>query len=131
MKKSEQDRLDAANEFISVIASCGRNFFSENSDMHGSRRVENPFISTMEVDKYGKVWFTDYYTRKRIYTHYSGDWNGFTSGGTLRNIVQALREFIKRDAKMRAEYFHSKSPWAYGDHILKVKAAALRLGIAQ
>jgi len=136
MKKLEQERLDAANEFISVIASCGRNFFSENSDMRGDRRVSNPFVSTMEVDGRGKVWFTDYYTKKRIYTHYSGDWRGFTSGGTLRNIVQSLRDFIKRDAKMRKEYFQPdmgngfNNPWGYGEDILKIKESAVRLGIA-
>ena len=130
-QEQEQERVKTANEFIKVIASCGRNFFSENSDMSGARRVSNPFVSTMEVDANGRVWFTDYYTRKRIYTHYSGHWAGFTSGGTLKDIVKFLRDFIKRDDKMRAEYFHVKSPWAYGEEILKVKDAALRLGIAR
>ena len=132
---SEQERLSAANEFIKAIASCGRNFLSENSDSRN--KVESPFISFMEVDKNGKVWFTDRYTKKRIYTHYKYDWKNFSEGGTLRNIIECLREFIKRGRTMRKEYFQPhmgsgfENPWGYGEDILIVKEAAVRLGIAQ
>lgn len=132
---TEIQRLEAANEFIKVIASCGRNFFSENSDMRNKK--DKPFTSFMEVDARGKVWFTDYYTRKRIYTHYRYDWNGFTSGGTLRDIVICLRNFIKKGSQMRAAYFEPREifgdmehPWGYGGDLRTVKEAAVRLGIA-
>lgn len=132
---SEQERLSAVNEFIKVIASCGRNFLSENSDKRN--KVESPFISFMEVDKNGKVWYTDRYTKKRIYTHYKYDWRGFSEGGTLRGIVDGLRDFIKRGETFRKEYFQAdmgngfKNPWGYGEDMLIVKEAAVRLGIAK
>lgn len=133
---TEQERLNAVNELIKVIASCGRRFFSENSDNHG-KPIENAFVSFMEVDKRGKVWFTDYYTRKRIYTHYRYDWKGFTSGGTLRDLVCVFREFIKRGTTMNKRYFNTSElycsghPWGYGDELTEVKDAAIKLGIAQ
>lgn len=131
---TEQERLKAVNELIQVIASCGRNFFSYNSDR--GNKVDNPFISFMEVDQRGRVWFTDYYTQKRIYTHYSGRWNGFSSGGTLKSLVCCFRDFIKKGSQLRKEYFQPdvgsgfRNPWGYGEDLLKVQDAAVRLGIA-
>lgn len=131
---AKQRRVETANEFINVIASCGRNFLSENSDRQ--TKIESPFISFMEIDKTGKIWFTDYYTKKRIYTQYNGRWNGFTSGGTMQSIVKCLRNYIRDGKKMRAGYFNKNegeafgNPWGYKDDILIVKEAAVRLGIA-
>lgn len=131
----QQRRVEAANEFIKVIASCGRNFLSSNSDKR-SNKVADPFVSFMELDKNGKIWFTDYYTRKRIYTQYRYDWRGFTSGGTLRSIVCGLRDFIRDGSQLRGGYFNYDesavfhNPWGYGEDILIVKEAALRLGVA-
>jgi len=132
---TEQERLSAINKLIVVIASCGRNFLSENSDKRN--KIESPFISFMEVDENGKVWYTDRYTKKRIYTHYKYDWRGFSEGGTLRNLVDSFRDFIKRGETLRKEYFQAdmgngfKNPWGYGEDILIVKKAAVLLGIAQ
>lgn len=132
--KTEIDRLKAANEFIKVIASCGRKFFSENAD--NFNKVDAPFVASMEVDKHGKVWFIDSYTKKRIYTHYRYDWKGFSNGGTLKSLVCNLRDFIKRGDTLRKEYFQPemgegfRNPWGYGEDILKVKDAAVSLGIA-
>ncbi|WP_163830751.1 hypothetical protein [Spartinivicinus ruber] len=133
--KAKHQRLEAVNELIKVIATCGRCFFSENGDK--LNKVENPFISTMEIDSRGKVWFTDSYTRKRIYTHYQYDWKGFTHGGTLKRLVEFFRNHITRGVQIRSDYFDpngsyiGEHPWDYGDDILIVKEAALRLGIAK
>ena len=131
---NKQERLEAANEFIKVIASCGRNFLSSNSDIRN--KEAKPFVSFMEIDKRGRVWFTDYYTKKRIYTHYDGRWRGFTSGGTLKMIVESMRDFITKGSTMRAGYFQPEmdngfgNPWGYGEDILIVKDAAIKLGLA-
>ncbi|MDE1465652.1 hypothetical protein [Spartinivicinus poritis] len=134
--QTKQQRLEAVNELIKVIASSGRCFFSENADK--SNKVENPFISTMEIDERGKIWYIDHYTRKRIYTHNDHDWNYFTHGGTLKRLVAFFRNHISKGAQIRADYFDpngsfwgEQHPWAYGDDILIVKEAALRLGIAK
>jgi len=123
---NKQDRLKAANDFIKVIAGCGRKFFRHED-----------FVSTLELSPVGRVFFIDYYTKKRIYTHtYYRHWDGFTSGGTMKTMIEDLRDFITNGEMMRAEYFQPdmgngfKNPWGYGDDILIVKAAAIKLGIA-
>ena len=122
----ERDRLRAANEFIAVIAGCGRNFFR-----HKER------IAHLELSDTGRVFFIDDYTEKRIYTHLSGRrWKDFSHGGTLKRFIECLREFVKRDEKMNLRYFDSewaegyKHPWGYGVDLKIVKEAASRLGIA-
>ncbi len=123
---NKQERLIAANEFIEVISGCGRKFFQHKG-----------FVSTLELSDHGRVFFIDYYTKKRIYTHRRFvRWDGFTSGGTLKGLVEALRDFVTKGSQMTATYFQPemgngfRNPWGYGIDILKVKDAAIRLGIA-
>lgn len=122
----EKERLNKANEFITIIASCGRNFFK-----HEDR------IAYLEISDTGRVFFIDDYTKKRIYTHLSGRrWRGFSHGGTLKRFIESLRNYVKRDEKMNLRYFESKwaegymHPWEYGVDLKVVKEAASRLGIA-
>lgn len=83
------DRVDHANELIRLIASCGREFFRNGET-----------IAHMEIDKRGKVWFVDQYTCRRIYTHYSGRWRGFNHGGTMRRLIERLRDYITKEKKL-------------------------------
>ena len=117
---TKQERLKAANEFIKVIASCGRRFFSHEG-----------FVSYLELSKHGRVFFIDYYTKKRIYTHRRYvRWDGFTSGGTLKSLIENLRDFIINNSTMRADYFQPDNSWGYGNDIYLIRNAAIRLGIA-
>lgn len=125
---SKQDRLKAANEFIRVIAGCGRKFF-----LHKDSGV----IARLDLDPEGKVWITDEYTRRRINTHSDKDWHGFNHGGGLRNFIQAVRDFIVSGHTIRAQYF-SPTPtgelknnhWGYEDDALTtVREAGIRLGL--
>lgn len=124
---AEQERLDLANRFVNVIASCGRKFFHHNG-----------FVSYFELSEHGRVFFIDYYTKKRIYTHKRcGRWKGFTSGGTLKALVESLRDFIKTGRQLNIDYFNNemsnrfRNPWGYGDDLEIVKGAAESLGIAK
>ena len=126
METIKEQRLSNANEFISIIASCGRKFFNHEG-----------FVSTLELSNNGRVFFIDYYTKKRIYTHrYYVRWDGFTGGGTMKDLIEALRDHITKGEMMRAEYFQSdmgngfKNPWGYDEDLGIVKEAAIRLGIA-
>lgn len=122
----KEERLKAVNEFVKVIANCGREFFKHKD-----------FVAYFEVAPNGKVFFIDSYTKKRVYTHYSGRWKGFTNGGTLKSLCEALRDFIVKEYFLSAEYFQPiyknrfHNPWGYGDDILKVREAAIKLGIAR
>ena len=83
------ERIDQCNELIRLIASAGRKFFSD----------KDGYVSTLELGKRGRVLFVDYYTRRRIDTH-AHEWRGFTSGGTLRRLVELMRDYIKKGEKI-------------------------------
>lgn len=112
------ERVEHANELIKVIASHGRNFFGHKGD-----------IATLELDKNGKVWFVDEYTKCRIYTHYSRRWKGFNHGGTLRGLVEAMRDYITKGKKLTLGWIaptrynpENGDIWGYG----KEAAATVR-----
>jgi hypothetical protein len=128
-------RLKNANDFIITIANLGRRFFSENSDNRSKVLPENPFISDLQIDKYGDIWFKDYYTKKLINTTDDGSrWRGFTSGGTLQGVIEQLTDHILNDSLFRKGYFETNalSPnhcWGYGEDLLVVKNKGIELGI--
>jgi hypothetical protein len=85
---SKVGRLAQANALIRAVSEHGRRFFFHAA----SGRV-----ASLELDRVGRVWFVDDYTGKRIYTHRThipSRWMGFSHGGTLRSLVEALRDYI-------------------------------------
>ncbi len=87
-KVTKQQRLEHANELIQVIAQHGRRFFYN---------VTRNATARFELDHRGRVWFIDDYSGTRIYTHRSGfqsNWRGFSHGGTLRDLVERMRDYI-------------------------------------
>ena len=124
---TKEERLKSANEFILVIASCGRKFFEHNG-----------VVSTLELSKGGRVYFIDCYTKKRIYTHNrTMTWIGFSGNHTMKKLVDSLRDFIISGVVMKAEHFQLeidsrfKKPWGYGEDILILHDIAIKLGIAR
>jgi hypothetical protein len=116
---TKADRAALANAFIEAIASCGRKFF-----FHNGR------ASRFEVDARGRVWFIDAYSEHRIYTHYGYRWRGFSEGGTLRSLVEKLRDFI-RTGDLRElhlgpwpKWICDGDLWGYGEDMAKVREAA-------
>lgn len=108
-------RTEVANRFMEIIASHGRRFF-----YHGGG------VTRFYVDDRGRVWLVDSYTRKHIYTHYEGRWKGFTNGGTLKSLCEALRDYIlgRDEFPMRAlgpwpEWVCGGDLWGYGDEAMK------------
>lgn len=81
----QQERCMHANEVIRLIATHGRKFFS-----HDDR------VAELQLDGRGRVWFLDAYSGVRIYTHYSRRWKGFSHGGTMRGVIECLRNYIKQ-----------------------------------
>lgn len=83
---TKAERAQHANQLIRSIASHGRRFFYHAAADRYAR---------IELDSRGRVWFIDDYTQKRVYTHDTrGRWRGFTHGGTLRSLVERLRDYI-------------------------------------
>lgn len=77
------ERLAHANALITAISEHGRKFFR-----HHDR------VSQMQLDQEGRVWFLDMYRSKFIDTHQSGRWEGFSHGGTLRGLVEQIRDYV-------------------------------------
>jgi hypothetical protein len=85
---SKAERVEHANQLIQVIARHGRRFFYDQKSDTTAR---------LEVDHRGKVWFHDHYSKARVYTHpatFGNSWRGFTHGGTLRQLVEDMRDYV-------------------------------------
>lgn len=127
----KEARVRVANAFIEVISNRGRHFFRyidrETATSRGSR---------FELDAHGRIWFVDAYRGARIYTHHPGRWRGFTNGGTMRRLVEKLRDYIRTGEKPRLalgpwpDWYADGDPWGYGEAMIEVREAARDLGLA-
>lgn len=122
---NKPERAAIANEMLVAIASCGRRFFA-----HKDR------VSRFELDHRGRIWLIDKYTEKRIYTHYEGQWRGFSDGGTLHALIERLRDFIASGKPLPAtifgpwpEWVCGGDLWGYGADMQTVRDEAKRLGV--
>lgn len=111
-----KDRLFVVNQFIKVIASCGRKYF----------RFEDR-VAWIERDSRGLLFLHNEFNQKRIYISKYGAWKGFHHGGTLHSLVWHLVEFIKLGKKLPVGIFAPR--WAYGDDMQKVIQSGIDLGI--
>lgn len=127
----KQERAEHANQLIKAIASHGRKFFWCESKSR---------TASIEVDQRGRIWLVDDYTGDRIYTHYQGRWRGFSHGGTLKYLVEAMREYIRTGRKIsicqiapnRGEMDGNRDMWGYGsDACAALKAEASGMPIIQ
>ncbi|SED28282.1 hypothetical protein SAMN04490185_3173 [Pseudomonas frederiksbergensis] len=116
----KRQRAEQVNQAIQIIADHGRRFFYS--------QTVNRYAS-MEVDHRGKVWFIDYYSGKRVFTHetvWGGRWRGFTHGGMLKDVVKAFRDYICTGEPMHPGYlgpersFDESNIWGYDDEGMKV-----------
>lgn len=130
MKSTKAERLQHANALIQVISRHGRRFFWDEKAQR---------VASLEVDARGRVWFVDDYSGKRIYTHdagYTNRWRGFSHGGTLRALVEAMRDYITKGATLHPEYIAPErmnpgsNIWGYSaEAALAVREAAHKLPI--
>lgn len=127
---AKQARCEHANELIKIIAKHGRRFFYDK---------EHDRVAHFEVDDRGRVWFVDDYTNERIYTHGTGfmnRWAGFTHGGTLRDLVEKIRDYITDEKTVDRHWlgpsyaFSDGDVWGYGaEAVAAVRAEAIVLPI--
>ena len=120
-------RLAEVNVFMQAMAGHGRKFFR-----HGDS------VSWLEMDVRGRIWFFDSYSRKRIYTHYRGRWKGFTNGGTLKALVEALRDYVMTGKKLSQgrlwwpDWYCNGDLWGYGEEGMEpVRHVAITLGLVE
>jgi len=91
---SKTERLGHANALIEVISRHGRRFFHNR---------ESGSIARLELDARGRVWLIDDYRGARVYVAYQGRWRGFSHGGTLRSLVEALRDYVLHGTLLHPE----------------------------
>ena len=120
--KLRRERAEHVNELIGLIASHGRKFFWSE---------ENQRNAHIEVDGLGRVWLYDDCTGARIYTHYvpfRSDWKGFSHGGTLRRLVELMRDYIVKGERIPMHFIAPMAinydAWGYG------RVAAFELHVA-
>lgn len=121
------ERIIVANEFMQVIANCGRFFFRNTGAGHDAYLSMNT--------RGNIVWIHDDYTGARINTAKEGRWDGFSHGGTLKSLAGSIGAFVLNGSTMRYGYFQPtmdngfENPWGYGDDILIVRDEGVRLGL--
>ena len=125
-KKEEKKRIKKANELIKCIASVGRQFF----------RYEDE-ISFFTVNRLGHTFLYDPFSKKMVYTRYKGRWPGFSQGGTMRNLVIALTNYIKKGTKLSREHFWfpkwacSGDVWGYHLSMEDVRKKVIELDLIE
>lgn len=112
-RQQREERLAHANAVIQAVSDHGRRFFyGEDSQ----RR------SMFRLDDRGALWFDDHYRGTPVYVAYKGNWRGFSEGGTLRSMVEALALYIREGTPIRPGHFGPWNPgiipngdlWGYG-----------------
>lgn len=124
-KESKHRRIYLANELLRKIGGCGCKFFNNDNVM-----------SFFDTDSRGRIWFHDSYSCKAIYTHSRGRWLGFSHGGTMKTLIEGLRDFIRTGEKLRPVIFGpwprwvcGGDLWGYGGDMLQIRSVAMHLGI--
>lgn len=108
-KSTKQQRLGHCNLLLQVIARHGRRFFYN---------AKHDRVASLELDARGRVWFIDDYSGQRVYTHrttWTNKWRGFSHGGTLRDLIEALRDYIISGEPLRRGYIATETSWSDGD----------------
>ncbi len=95
-------RIDEANKIIETIASRGRRFFWSPTHDRISR-----FMVAGET-----IYLIDHYSGAVIDTSAKA-WHGFTNGGTMRALIEALAHFIGTGEPVSRDHF---GPWPTRSH---------------
>lgn len=123
------ERCKKANQIIQAISEHGRRFFYSE---------RNNQVAKLTVDERGLIYFYDeYYTNgERCYTHTKGRWKNFTGGGTMKRLIEALREYIRTGEPINSMHFGpwdfswGRDLWGYGDEeMVKVREKVMLTGI--
>lgn len=117
IKKTEREkRLKIANQMIKIISDYGCRFFY-------SEKTGN--VAFLKFKK-NRLYFVSEYSGKEIYLHYRY-WK-FHHGGTLRSLINALKDYIYSKKLLPLNYLGpwpdwicNGDLWGYGDDMEKVR----------
>ncbi|MCP4573272.1 MAG: hypothetical protein GY838_13035 [bacterium] len=122
------ERLRHVNCLVVLISALGRRFFAFGRE-----------TDFMDMDARGRLWWNQRWNDKRLYLHGPGTIlrRGFTHGGTLRELVLALREYVLSGKQLwhgalgpwRNHPDAEGGRWGYGEEMENIRATARVLGI--
>lgn len=122
-----QERADKVNQLVRVIGQHGRKFFFD------SRKKS---YAQMIVGENGRLWWRDENTGKSIYLHYKYWGRGFSNGGTLRSLVNDLKQWVMSGQPLPErvfgpwpKWYSNGDLWGYGSDMETVRQLALELGL--
>lgn len=123
-KQQRLVRLEHANSLIRVISQHGRRFFWNESAQR---------VARLDLDHRGKIWWVDDYRGRRVCAEkiggYEHRWQGFSHGGTLKQLAQMMRDYIKTGERIHWGYI-APDCWGYDDGASKdTRDAAAKLPI--
>jgi len=119
---AKQLRCFYANQLIEVISQHGRCFFFN---------AKHERIARLVYD--GGVYLIDEKSGNKVVLRRNGDWQGFGHGGTLRDLVCMLRDYVMQGIRIEMYYIgmertHGKGNiWGYPVDQLEACRAAARL----
>jgi len=100
---TREERIAHANALIQIIASHGRRFFMHQPRAKNESGIlEEPRFARLEL-RNGRIYYIDDYTQKAVYTYqtkFRNSWHGFSHGGTLKNLVECMVEYIRFGTKV-------------------------------
>ena len=114
-------RVNHVNALIATISDHGRRFF------YNAGRDQR---AKMMLSRTGHIYFQDDYSGKLIYVAYQGRWRGFSHGGTLKNLVERLADYIRTGDPLSIDWigperFDQSNIWGYSqESMAKCRAAA-------
>jgi len=118
-------RCDIANQLIEVISNHGRCVFH-------SHKYDR--IAQMGYD--GSVFLIDEKSGKRVELRNNGSWEGFGHGGTMRDLVTQMRDFVMKGRRIDRAFIGLErangdgNVWGYPpEEMAKCRAAAFKLPI--
>lgn len=125
VREEKFERLHHINELIRTISKYGRRFFYYDKFDR---------TASMLIDRSGHIYFRDDYTDKLIYVAYRYRWNGFSHGGTLKELVKAMAHYIRTGDKLDIGWIGPErmritdgNIWGYApDEMEKCRAEAMR-----
>lgn len=132
-----KDRAYRANLLLRFISKRGRHFFRH--PVEPTVQFPDPVVTTFVIAENGRVWLIDSFTKKRIYVAHAGRWKGFSNGGTMRRLIEAMYKYIMHDIRVQSHHFGpwpewlgDGDLWGYGSEAMEeIRREARRLGVIE
>lgn len=125
MKPERMERLKVVNELIALIVET-------DSDRHnptlGTKTDDGKLVSSSFAFKEnGLLYFIDSYTEEYVRPLNHLNWEGFSSGGTMRELVKGLAAFIMTGKQGFLNDYKEIWGWKY-ENILVIRNKAFEIG---